>query len=603
MLRSLLLALLSLALGACSDLRTHDAPGGIVIYDAGAGTGGVGLDGGLVRQTRPVMQGEIAPIYGFVSPEAMVEYYYLGEVEVDASGQAPVNPIFFYYDEAGEPLFRLAEDGTRLVGWHPTVPTVPTRAGYSPFWRVHHVRVKGTVDRLALESLRKTPADSEVCQMDATCGDGKRCVENRCRDPFKIGIFELDGIKSVETLEKSKLPIWATETILNCPVVDADAKLLKGLADPDRPFPKVQVWFERLKAYCYLMEGGREILGAGAESLPPGKPPTAAKAYFLQQQLSFGSDEKITVLPRRAMVLTESLPGSPGYSPLVKEIGVVVDKDYRFKDLRSVAELKQKGLPLAEKNSFHNLPVRGLIPACLTDDECAATGGKIDPPLKCSIEQGYCSPPFARLHEECRRGVKECDPKGGPGGSRLACVGLLAREKYFCLHACDSAQKDENPDKDLDTRCGSVQGYRCYPLRQSDPTRPNGVCIRICNSRAGDQAALLAECESPTCGNGKLEHGETCDDGNRADGDGCNQFCSLSTFDRCDKGSDCKGSGQSCKEPVLGQGMSYCLPPAQKEKDESVENGKYRTACMEFDYCWPPDDRAEWLGKKEEVKP
>jgi cysteine-rich repeat protein len=599
MARTLGFGLLALALSSCSEIRTHDQPGGIVIYDAGAGGG---LDGGLVRQTRPVLTGEIAPVYGFVSPEAMVEYYYLGEVEADGSGQAALNPIFFFYDEAGEPLFRLAEDGTRLVGWHPVVPVVPTKHGYSPFWRVHHVRVKGTVDRAALEALRKPVPDREHCQMDATCGDGKRCVENRCLDPFKIGIFELDGIKSVDTLEKSKLTIWATDTILNCPVVDADAKLLKGLADPDRPFPKLQLWYERLKAYCYLMEGGREMLGAGAESLPPAKAPAAAKAYFIEQQLDFGTDEKVTVLARRAMVLTESLPGSPGYSPLVKEIGVIVDKDYRIKDLRSVAELKQKGLPLAEKGTFHNLPVRGLIPACTVDDDCAATGGKNDPPLKCSIEQGYCSPPFARLYEECRRGVKECDPKGGPGGSRLVCVGWTVRQKYFCYHACDSSTKDENPDKDLDTRCGSIKGFRCYALRQSDPTRPNGVCIQTCNSRAGDKAALIAECVSPTCGNGKLEHGETCDDGNKVSGDGCNAFCSLSTFDRCDKGSDCKGAGQQCKEPVFGQGMTYCLPPPQKEKDESEENGKYRNTCMEYDYCIPPDDRADWLGKKEEVK-
>jgi cysteine-rich repeat protein len=303
------------------------------------------------------------------------------------------------------------------------------------------------------------------------------------------------------------------------------------------------------------------------------------------------------------MVLTEHLPGTPGYSPLVREVGVIVDKDYRVKDLRSVAELQQKGLSLVEKQTLHNLSVRGLIPACTTDDDCAQTGGKSDPPLKCSIEQGYCSPPFARLLEECRRGVKECDPKGGPGGSRLVCVGWSVREKYFCYHACDSSKKDENPDKDLDTRCGNTKGFRCYALRQTDPTRPNGVCIQSCNSRAGDKAALIAECVSPTCGNGKLEQGETCDDGNKTNGDGCNEFCSLSTFDRCDKGSDCKGAGQTCKEPVVGQAMSYCLPPASKEKDESVENGKYRNTCMEYDYCIPPDERADWLGKKEEKKP
>jgi len=302
------------------------------------------------------------------------------------------------------------------------------------------------------------------------------------------------------------------------------------------------------------------------------------------------------------MVLTEQLPGSAGYSPLVRELAVVVDKDFVFKDVRSVAEAKAKQLPIETTDHLHNLVVRGTIPACTSDDDCAGTGGKVDPPLKCSIEQGYCSPPFARLHEECRRGVKECDPKGGPGGGRLACVGLRVREKYFCLHACDSGTKDGNPDPDLDTRCGSTKGFRCYALRQTDPTRPNGVCIQICNSRAGSKADLIAQCVSPTCGDGKLQHGETCDDGNTTNRDGCNAFCSLSTYLRCDNNSDCKGTvdnpTQQCSEPFSGQGSTYCLP-SDKEKDESEDSGKYRVTCMEYDYCWPPDERAEWLGRKE----
>jgi cysteine-rich repeat protein len=140
------------------------------------------------------------------------------------------------------------------------------------------------------------------------------------------------------------------------------------------------------------------------------------------------------------------------------------------------------------------------------------------------------------------------------------------------------------------------------------------VCIQKCNARAGDQAALISECVSSTCGNGQLEYGETCDDGNRTSGDGCNEFCSLSTFVRCANDSDCPEPGQKCGEPAPGQGLTYCLPPLRRdeqgnvvpdpEKDEREDKDKYRTTCMEFEYCWPPDDRADWLGKKrEEVRP
>ena len=96
---------------------------------------------------------------------------------------------------------------------------------------------------------------------------------------------------------------------------------------------------------------------------------------------------------------------------------------------------------------------------------------------------------------------------------------------------------------------------------------------------------------------------QTCDDGNRRNGDGCNQYCTLSTFDRCDYNSDCKGAGQQCREPVFGAAATYCLPVATKEKNEDEEQNKYRNICMEFDYCFPPDERADWLGKKEEGQP
>ena len=600
MTRLLLLTLVAaLTLAGCDEV-TQDEPGGIVIYDAGPGGG---PDAGI-RQNRPVMTGEIAPVYGFVAPNAITEYYYLGEVDKVGNG-VPVNAIYFFYDEVDRPLFRLAEDGSRLVGWHPVVDVIPTQQGYSPFWRVHKVRVKGIAEEQPLEDLRKLPTTEETCQQNAVCSGGKKCIEEKCRDPIRVGVFDLDGIKSLKTLEESNLVVIQTDTVINCPVVDASATLLKGLSNPDLPFPRVQLWYKRLKAFCYLAEGGKELLWAGAGALPPAKAPPVRDALFIRRELDFGSGPKIPVLAGRYMALTENLPGSKDYSPLVRELTVVVDKDYEFKDIRSVAEARQKGVKVVQTQTLHNLPVRGTIPRCTTDADCAKTGGKVDPPLKCSVEQGYCSPPFSRLYEECRRGVKECDPKGGPDGGRLVCIGWRGREKYFCYHACDSNEKDSNPDPDIDSRCGSVKGFDCYPLRQSDPTRPNGLCILNCNSRVGSKEDKINQCVSPTCGDGKLQLGETCDDGNKVNGDGCNEFCTLSTFTRCDNNSDCKGTkdnpAQQCEAPATGQTNTYCLP-SDKEKDERDENDKYRVTCMEYDLCAPPDDRAEWLGKKEENK-
>ncbi len=639
--RSLLLATAAVALlSGCSSDPDQDTPGGIVIYDAGP----AGAPDGAIIPNKPVMTGEIAPIYGFKEKSARVEYYYLGEVDTDAQGKIPLNAIYFFYDETGRPLFTLDEDGTKLMGWHPVVNVVPTKQGYSPFWRVHKVRVKGTIAPKIIEDLKTLPEPAETCQMDAVCTGGKKCIEEKCREPITIGVFDLDGIKSEETLLATKLVFQRTDTILNCPVVDADAKLLKGLADPDKPFPKIQLWYKRLKAFCVLMEGGKALLGAGAGNLPAGKVPAPVKAYFIRQSLSFGTDmgslkpctktadctapgetcgaegkcKFVTLVqPKRHLVLTEDLPGSAGYSPLVEENTAFVDKEHEFKDLRSVAEAKSAGITFIPTGKLHNLVVRGTIPACKDDTDCANTGGKVDPPLKCSIEEGYCSPPFAKLHEECRRGVKECDPKGGPAGGRLGCWGLRVREKYFCLHTCDSDKDDGNPEKDIDTRCGSVRGFQCYGSRRSDPSRPNGLCVKSCNSRAGSLEAKIKECASPTCGDGKQDYGETCDDGNLKGptkvgtksvpvaGDGCNEFCTLSTFARCDADSECKGTedkppkSQTCQAPTASTTNTYCWPPNTLKKVESEEKNKYRVTCTQFDWCWPPDERADWLGKKE----
>jgi cysteine-rich repeat protein len=595
---------------ACDDGPQQDEPGGIVIYDAGPG----GAPDGAIRPNRPVMTGEIAPVYGFVSKTAKTEYYYLGEVDKDQSGKVPVNPIYFFYDEQGQPLFRLSDDGTKLVGWHPVVDLVPTKKGYSPYWQVYHVRVKGTVTTAALTALRKDPEPEKNCQMDAVCPEGKRCTEERCVDPITIGRFDLDGIKSKESLDASKLVIQKSKTIINCPIVNADAKLLQGLSRPDLPFPRVQVWYQRLKAFCYLVEGGKALLQEkgeeyrwnGATTLRADQAPAVSEAYFLRQELTFNSSEnKALVSPGRHLVLTEHLPGGASYSPLVKENTIIVGAKHKFMDLRSVAEAKSAGLKFSTGKQLHNLVVRGPLPYCEKDKDCAGTGGRDGKDLICPVGQFYCAAPYARLHEECRRGVKECDPKGGSEGKPLVCVGFRVREKYFCYNSCEPYDdKDTNTHDKKDSRCGNIYGARCYSLPPS-PIRPDGVCILNCNSRAGNTKALLDECKNFGCGNGKLDYGATSDDGNTNPGDGCNEHCTPSTYTRCESNAECKGAGQTCSvlpgtDPLTQN--TYCTPltaeEKKEEKDEDEDDGKNRLICMQYDYCVAPDERADWLQKE-----
>ena len=50
------------------------------------------------------------------------------------------------------------------------------------------------------------------------------------------------------------------------------------------------------------------------------------------------------------------------------------------------------------------------------------------------------------------------------------------------------------------------------------------------------------------CGNGFIGSGETCDDGNTENGDGCDQFCQIET------GWNCTGQPSSC-DPICGDGL------------------------------------------------
>ena len=54
-----------------------------------------------------------------------------------------------------------------------------------------------------------------------------------------------------------------------------------------------------------------------------------------------------------------------------------------------------------------------------------------------------------------------------------------------------------------------------------------------------------------TCGNGAVDPGEVCDDGNRVGGDGCNAWCS--GFDRLSATCTMAGAGATCPggAPIL----------------------------------------------------
>ncbi|MHC5112045.1 MAG: DUF4215 domain-containing protein, partial [Planctomycetota bacterium] len=83
------------------------------------------------------------------------------------------------------------------------------------------------------------------------------------------------------------------------------------------------------------------------------------------------------------------------------------------------------------------------------------------------------------------------------------------------------------------------------------------------NNDDGD--GCQGNCKNPICGDGILDEGEECDDGNNDDGDGCqgnckNPFCGDGIVDEgeeCDDGNNDDGDGcqGNCKNPICGDGI------------------------------------------------
>jgi len=134
-------------------------------------------------------------------------------------------------------------------------------------------------------------------------------------------------------------------------------------------------------------------------------------------------------------------------------------------------------------------------------------------PLDCGgvcCGNSLCEPKWGETCDNCVADCGACCPNG-------VCDDLFEETCAVCPADCGSCCGNGICEPAFNETCKSCS-------KDCNPCCGNGVCEaaygEACSTCAKDCGACPAE-----CGNGKIESGETCDDGNKKDNDGCSAAC------------------------------------------------------------------------------
>jgi len=200
----------------------------------------------------------------------------------------------------------------------------------------------------------------------------------------------------------------------------------------------------------------------------------------------------------------------------------------------------------AEREAFCECD-QGFIPHGLEcqEDPCAGvdcdgngecTIAEEDPPFAlCACEEGYHEEEFVRCVEN--------DPEDPCAGITCSGHGTCVADPETAHPLCEC---DEGYRRVGDTNCLEDEpGDPCEGVTCSG----HGACVLhevsqepMCACDEGFVPLGLECVEEGICGNGALDEGEECDDGNDFDGDGCKADCTYSCADH----SDCEQDGNAC---------------------------------------------------------
>jgi hypothetical protein len=257
--------------------------------------------------------GTIEPVRGYYKRQS-IELYDLGTLKpgLNSSGEFAGMPV--------HPMYLLTRDGQVLGEQHPIVDTSPPASDYSPFFQIVHVEAASWLDP--------------------------------------------NEIKSQATLLRNDLPRTFTDQVVHCPLIAADAEVLPSGAIDAASTPRIELWFRKRRAVCLLLEGG---VAFGSDGLPPAATDTVQVGgrltYTIPAQDVYVPEVRIfdveTEVPGN--LVTERIPGDPGYSPVARVSEVVVRPTYQVGAFDELADIDPTLIEPRIPETFLDLPLLGVV--------------------------------------------------------------------------------------------------------------------------------------------------------------------------------------------------------------------------------------------------
>lgn len=224
------------------------------------------------------------------------------------------------------------------------------------------------------------------------------------------------------------------------------------------------------------------------------------------------------------------------------------------------------------------------------DGQDCSTVGFVDGTLSCGTD---CFFDTSQCHM-CGNGITDagetCDGTDTPGiicqtmglgytGGELACDSVCGDYDDSGCYTCG----DGNVDVTEECDGANLNTQDCGTLGLGSGTLS---CFENCTFNLNQCSGVPAE----YCGNGTIDPGEECDDGNRSNSDDCSEFCKIIPptcgLGGVDAGESCDGTdlnGQTCESLGYQAGVLYCGGDCQFRTDDCHFTSSPQTISLELD--------------------